>query len=462
MEITGSLSWGCTMRRTKSTGSFNQWPIALSRIGAVIAVGVFAIGFAWAGDDQPSHDALARGADLFAREWLPDDSKGARGDGLGPLYNETSCVACHHQGGPGGAGPTSTNVEILSAGGRASSKGRTAAEFHPGFRTSPSVVLHRFGSDPMYKAWRLRLLGNEHLADMVESVDTEIQQVQQLVDPIISIGSISRRGRALRNGLVLSERNPPALFGAGLIDALPKEVLLAGEKRQFAEFPEIRGRANHLKDGGLGRFGWKAETPSLHEFVLSACANELGLEVPGHHQASSPLDPDAKPNGLDLTQEECDALVAHVRHLPVPTGRRPAGLRESQTVAEGRSLFESAGCLTCHQARLGDIDGIYSDLLLHDMGPALSDSGSYYGISEPGSATNGVTAQEWRTPPLWGFRDSGPYLHDGRAATLEEAVALHGGEAAKSTKRFFGLTSEERLRMQAFLRSLVSPASAAR
>jgi CxxC motif-containing protein (DUF1111 family) len=448
------------MPRSESTASsFRQWPVSLSRIGAIIAVGMFAIGFARAVDDKPSQDVLVRGADLFAREWLPENSKGAGGDGLGPVYNETSCVACHHQGGPGGAGPTSTNVEILSNGAR--SNGRTAAESHPGFRTSQSVVLHRFGVDPMYKAWRLRLLGDEHLADMVESVDTEIQQVQELIESVSSRFS-SRRGLPLGNGMVLSQRNPPALFGVGLIDALPEAVLLAGEKQQFPDFPEIWGRANHPKDRRLGRFGWKAETPSLREFVLSACANELGLEVPGHHQATSPLDPAAKAKGLDLTQDECDALVAYVKHLPVPTGRRPAGSRESQAVAEGRSLFEAAGCATCHRARLGDIDGIYSDLLLHDMGPLLSDSGSYYGISEPDSATDGVKRQEWRTPPLWGFRDSGPYLHDGRAKDLEEAVALHGGQAANSTKRFFKLVPEQRLRVQAFLRSLAPPNVAAR
>ncbi len=449
------------MPRLESTArSFKQWPFSLSRIAAVIAVGVSAIGFAWAGDDphQPSHDVLVRGADLFAREWLPEDSKNrAGGDGLGPVYNETSCVACHHQGGPGGAGPTSTNVDILSAG--TVSNGRTAAEFHPGFRTSPSVVLHRFGVDPVYKAWRLKLLGNEKLADMVDSVDTEIQQVQELVDPI---SFTLRSGLLLGNGMVMSQRNPPALFGVGLIDALPDEVLLAGEKQRFPGFPAVWGRANHLKDGRLGRFGWKAETPSLREFVLLACANELGLEVPGHHQASSPLDPDAKANGLDLSREECDALVAYVSHLPVPTGRRPAGSRESEAVAEGRSLFEAAGCATCHQARLGNIDGIYSDLLLHDMGPALADAGSYYGNSQPASSTSGVTRQEWRTPPLWGFRDSGPYLHDGRAENLEQAVAFHGGQAANSTKRFFNLSPDERLRVQAFLRSLTSPAVTAR
>jgi mono/diheme cytochrome c family protein len=71
--------------------------------------------------------------------------------------------------------------------------------------------------------------------------------------------------------------------------------------------------------------------------------------------------------------------------LFAPTGWKPAGARESQALKEGRSLFESAGCATCHRARLGEVDGPYSDLLLHDLGQALSDSGSYYGISEPDS-----------------------------------------------------------------------------
>ncbi len=95
------------------------------------------------------------------------------------------------------------------------------------------------------------------------------------------------------------------------------------------------------------------------------------------------------------------------------------------------------------------------------MGPALGDSGRYLGIIHSDSPANGVKRQEWRTPPLWGFRDSAPYLHDGRAGTLEEAVAFHGGEAEKSAKRFFKLVPEERLRVQTFLRSLTLPATAA-
>ncbi len=156
---------------------FVNWPVSLWGIWAVVALGVFSVGLAWAGDDQPSHDVLVKGADLFAREWLPNESKGPGGDGLGPVYNETSCIACHHQGGPGGAGPTSTNVEIMSA--RVAR--RFAANPSPDGRAPQSFVLHRYGVDPMYKAWRLKLLGLDKLADMPESAETEIEQVRQLV-----------------------------------------------------------------------------------------------------------------------------------------------------------------------------------------------------------------------------------------------------------------------------------------
>jgi CxxC motif-containing protein (DUF1111 family) len=430
-----------------TSACFNQWPVCLSTLGAVVAMGVFSIGFAGAIDGPPSPDELANGAELFARDFLPNDSREPGGDGLGPFYNETSCIACHHHGGPGGAGPVSTNVELMSP----ALAMRNGANLGPADRTTPSIILHRFGVDPMYRAWRLKLLGLERLADMPESPETEIEQVRQLAT-----------GPSILMRTTLSQRNPPALFGVGLIDSLGEDVLLAAERQKFPRFPEIRGRVNHLKDGRLGRFGWKAETPNLREFVLSACANELGLEVPGHHQATSLMDRTPRAKGLDLTQEECDALVAYVGHLPAPTPGRPLGSRESLAVAEGRSLFEAAGCEACHRSRLGDIDGIYSDLLLHDMGEALSDSNSYYGDISPGSASTGVRSQEWRTPPLWGFRDSAPYLHDGRAASLEEAVAFHGGQASNSAKRFFKLSSEQQLRVQAFLRSLAPHVLAAR
>src|SRR5206468_3968615 len=106
-----------------------------------------------------------------------------------------------------------------------------------------------------------------------------------------------------------SQRNPPPLFGAGLIDSISNRALREAVLRSDST---VRGRLSIQKDGRVGRFGWKAQTASLKEFVESACAMELGLEVPTHHQAKPPLDFSKKVPGLDLTQDECDALTAFV------------------------------------------------------------------------------------------------------------------------------------------------------
>jgi CxxC motif-containing protein (DUF1111 family) len=285
--------------------------------------------------------------------------------------------------------------------------------------------------------------------------------------------------------VVPSERNTTPLFGAGLIEEISTSEIEAAatEQRLQSEFPEIQGRACRLKDGQVGRFGWKGQMASLDDFVLNACAVELGLEVPGHGQAMDPLEPEAKAKGLDLTARECAALTAFVANLPAPIERTAASAQEKARIERGRAVFASTGCATCHRPALGAVTGIYSDLLLHNMGPSLADSGAY-GVNlpdsseevQPGASTVplavranlpaghrimvvGATRQEWRTPPLWGLRDSAPYLHDGRAATIEQAVALHGGEAQKTAQRFFALTPEERLQVMTFLKSLVAPAS---
>ena len=198
--------------------------------------------------------------------------------------------------------------------------------------------------------------------------------------------------------------------------------------------------------------------------------NELGLEAPGHHQADSPLDPAARAKGLakahdklttelssvmhrnffdgrhdaspldsdpgskalDLTQAECDALTAYVASRPPPIAIEPTSPRQSSVIADGKMIFHSIGCTVCHTQSLGEIQDIYSDLLLHDMGPDLSDQGEYYNdLDEPDSLSS-AKVSEWRAPPLWGVRDTAPYLHDGRAATLQQAIVQHGGQAAES------------------------------
>lgn len=523
----------------------------LGWLGLCVAVGQAIGGGLARADSEPAKaDAVAMGNEIFNREWMPNDPRGHGGDGLGPVYNDSSCVACHNSGGSGGAGPVSKNIDILSAsrnlavagvqGSTIAISSPTAAidpllEVHAGFRTSRTVVLHKFGTDPNYDSWRsLALRPSGLLAPPTLSIDTLMKAPPQPARLVITgttsvvVGSSSEfkmtdvaeagangrgatssvDGRAearigeiqssllasnpsLRRGalsvgqftVARSQRNPTALFGLGLIDAIPDAAIEAVAKREAKRTPATQGRVSRLKDGRIGRLGWKSQTTNVEEFVLNACAVEIGLEVPGHHQAISPHAPKYRTTGLDLTSGECAALVAYVRSLPRPVERRSSGSEEAKHLGAGKAMFASVGCADCHTATLGDVEGICSDLLLHDMGQEMADEGSYSDdpddgdddplgpLLSPGVANNrpaksparqsrrGATRQEWRTPPLWGFRDSGPYLHNGRAQTLEQAVALHGGQGVASARKFFELSPRERLQVEAFLKSLVAPPS---
>jgi CxxC motif-containing protein (DUF1111 family) len=420
---------------------------------------------------------LALGRELFHREWTPGDPRARGGDGLGPMFNDTSCVACHNLGGPGGAGPASKNIDIVT---RVLRSGFLPQELSPTrregddapvpgvlFAKSPSVVLHRFGTEADFAAWRIGLLSANSArpsapsfratlpakpADMspVDLARAEIRASSPVVEPVA-------RGASLVRWFQRSQRNPSALFGTGLIDAIPDRTILDGEERKYADFPEISGRAVKRRKGRVGRFGWKAQTASLDEFVLAACSVELGLEVPGHPQSIDPLEPGNRSPGLDLSDSDCAALVGYVRRLPAPVANE-----EGEAIGKGREVFKSIGCATCHTPDLGPAKGLYSDLLLHDMGLDLGDDGSSYGIATDSGRSGDVVpdSTEWRTPPLWGVRDSGPYLHDGRAETLDQAIAFHGGEAKNSSDRYFGLAPSRRWQLLAFLGSLVAPGPA--
>ena len=500
-----------------------------------------ALGLACAGGgaraEAPKGDPQL-GRELFAREWLPADPRSHGGDGLGPVYNDSSCVACHNLGGPGGAGPTSKNADIISAFPNRFAANHVRREpgflekavsqlvgldepraaaatpakprppradelvkLHAGFRTARSLVLHRFSTDASYDAWRVQMTGMGQFmqggAGGVNQPEVEQQQIKNLMQ----FANQGFRGQAVQAGefsVSRSQRNPTPLFGAGLIDSVPDEVLEAAAKATFADFPEVKGRVARQKDGRIGRFGWKGQTPRLDDFVRTACAVELGLESPRHHQGGLPTKPDAKATGLDLTDDECAAIVAYLADLPAPVERAPEGPKEAEVLASGKAIFASAGCAACHTPKLGAVRGIYSDLLLHDLGQDLGDVGQYEsfdpsstapevvdpaevadagganaiavgnvvvaaeppagpGQPQPKPPTFGASRFEWRTPPLWGLRDSGPYLHDGRAETIEQAVALHGGQAAASARKYFGLKYEDRQTLQTFLKSLAAP-----
>ena len=282
------------------------------------------------------------------------------------------------------------------------------------------------------------MLGDGYLADIGGKIVFPNHQVRVLAEHRRLYMTPAR----LNNGLAISQLNPPTLFGLAHIDVLPDEVVLAAEKRLFSEFSEIHGRARRLSDGRIGRFGWKAGTASLRDMVLRECAEEIGLEVPGYHQVSFP--PRADDRGarkLDLTQHECELLLEYVRRIEPAVARKPVPPEAaiSVEIARGQELFAACGCVCCHVSKLGEIDGIYSDLLLHSMGRGLAGRGTPSSGLDASARTSEAAVDEWRTPPLWGFRDTAPYRHDGRANDLEDAVAFHGGESVSSTIAFFKL-----------------------
>src|SRR5262249_6155489 len=148
----------------------------------------------------------------------------------------------------------------------------------------------------------------------------------------------------------------------------------------------------------------------------------------------------------DMNDEECEALTTFVRSLPAPVAAPGGDAKATAQIKAGETTFKAIGCTECHLPKLGNVEGIYSDLLLHEMGPQLGDTGSYgVFVASPAAKLAPVGGRdeagvanplEWRTPPLWGLRDSGPYLHDGRAVTIDQAITLHGGQGAASAHRF--------------------------
>ncbi len=545
--------------------------------------------------ESPEKTAVAKvtGAELFQREWLPGDTRSHGGDGLGPVFNDSSCVACHNQGGVGGGGPLGKNVNIISAvmnhsvtpvvrfrpqrsvpeqlfrsliglddnavqpqmvkiSDEAVAKRRKqlieeVAAIHPGFRTAGSVVVHHGSTADGYPVWRSKFLTNSFnqfqsmqafpaanpmgmmnepfagggvAGDVVvfaeeavfaeeEAVFEEALPQTQVAQPMQhsvdwqALNSAKMQARHVGNQVMqhghftvtVTQRNPTALFGVGAMDQVSDEAIEAAAKRKHEKFPEVSGRVARLADGRIGRFGWKAQKATLEDFTLTACAVELGLNVPGHAQSGNPLDPEYTTEGYDLTKAECDSLVNYLHNLPTPTKNQPAEKPLMEYLSTGEHLFEQVGCATCHTPELGDAKDIYSDLLLHDMGAELGDTGSY-GVFVPNSPGSedaspvpqltelkrmmqpvqqpavsfgaqgeqtqeakiiGALQQEWRTPPLWGVRDSAPYMHDGRADTLEQAIALHGGEGSRSAQLFFSLKPAQRLQLISFLKSLSAP-----
>jgi hemin uptake protein HemP len=362
--------------------------------GAVLQMPAFA-----AGDVTPSlmadaaaagaEGAAAQGAFLFSYPLEPDQR-------LGPLFNARSCNGCHAGGGPG----TSADSFVV----------RVA-------RIKKGVF------DP--------LLG--HGGPIARQHSVEELGVEELeCDGDVSTGVPDQANAT-------SPRSAMTLRGTSLIDnILDREILNV----QAAQPEAVRGRANVMPDGRIGRFGWKAQTATLVEFMAEAQRDELGLTNPlqprdlvrcGAKKASPEAD------GVPLT-----SLVAFLDTIDPPAPSAAC------LGSAGAAMFAAVGCTACHTPSMPGPGSpaaaqrpvrLYSDLLLHDMGPGLAD----------GFLQGQATGSEFRTMPLWRVTDRGQLLHDGRAHTLSEAILAHGGQAASAVAAFQALSPADQQALLDFL-----------
>ncbi len=374
------------------------------------------------GDPIPglSADELAsfqRGRELFRKRFTPSQ-------GLGPLYNATSCESCHSDPILGGGADLYRNFYMSGFFGSSPLGGL------------PSVVVPAFGG-------------------------TSTQQPHSLT-----------RGRYTLpqpGGIVtIAQRNSVPLFGVGMFEFVTNEVILANADPEDANGDGVSGRVNN-DAAGMGRFGLKSQSNNIELFTRAPLMNQMGitsdpfrgsagtvsLEPGAAPQASStPNAPTTDNDGVpdpEISSQELGDLIAFTRFLAPP---QPRAL--DAAARRGQTQFTAIGCAVCHIPELASSRGrirAYTDLLIHDMGDELADGMS---LGRPQVTLNDPdnTGREFRTQPLWGVSLSGPFLHDGRAETLDEAIRLHGGEGLGARQRYEALDATQRAELIAFLEAL--------
>jgi len=387
----------------------------MTRCGALVLVGLAIAGGCrrppQPGDPLPGLTAAERAR--FDSGRVAFDSVFTPGTGLGPLFNADACGECHEEPVAGGAGDETE---------------RHATAFHavPPAGARPCDELVALGG-PVFQ-----------------------QRVTPALRAAVGIDSEPVPPQVT----AIATRTSPDVFGFGLLDAVPDSAILVRADPDDRDGDGISGRPNRFFDGRIGRFGRKALVPTLREFNEGAFPTEQGVTNPaapdegtfGDRPFPAGTDPTPEP---ELSREAVDLADFFVRLLAPP-----APQRLSRAARPGRELFVRVGCDGCHVPALQTGDSpvaalryrdvaAYTDLLLHDMGPELADI-----------CFANATPSEFRTEPLMGVRLMARFLHDGRATTLEQAIEMHAGEAARSRDRFRTLTAEERAAVVAFLKTL--------
>ncbi|CAZ95420.1 di-heme oxidoreductase family protein [Zobellia galactanivorans] len=415
-----------------------------------------AFGFSVDGLSLEKQIAFGVGNSLFNQSWVTAPASTTARDGLGPFFNARSCSGCHFKDGRGR--PPAFIGELAH--------GLLLRLTLPGTNANGGTL-----PDPVYggQFQDNSILGVERegtLRITYETVATTYPDgsIVDLQKPIYEMFDLNYG--ALNPAVQISPRVANQMVGLGLLEAIPESVLLSYEDENDADGDGISGRANYVYDvesAGLklGRFGWKANQPTIKQQVAAAFSGDLGItsSLFPEENCNSELDCDEIANGgsPEIPDEDLDKVAFYSSTLSVPARRD----FDNEDVLHGKELFNAINCSGCHvatfQTGASDVEVLsnqtirpYTDLLLHDMGDGLADNAPEFKAG----------GNEWRTPPLWGVgliktvNDHTNLLHDGRARNIEEAILWHGGEAETIKKRFMALDKVERTQIIKFIETL--------
>lgn len=372
--------------------------------------------------------------------------------GLGPVFNNVSCISCHHNDGKGTPTAGAVNSSLLfriSTSGSNEFGGPAGMEGYGGQIQDVAI----FGKQPEAQ---IQITYTDEVVTYADGTQVTLRK---------PVYTMQNAYVAMTGNYSLSPRLAPPVFGLGLLENIPESTIVSFADEGDADGDGISGRPNYVynaqrKQKELGRFGLKANTPTVITQVAGAYHQDMGITSSIFTKESSwgQLQMDDKADDPELPDSILHAVAFYVRSLAVPARRDV----NSAEVKRGKELFVQMNCAACHKPVVQTGVDVtfpaisnqriqpYTDLLLHDMGDGLADNYSDF-------LANG---REWRTTPLWGIglfeKTNGTpyYLHDGRARTMEEAILWHGGEAERSKAKFVQLSKTDRQAVLKFLKSL--------
>ena len=436
------------MRRRRRRGR----PLTSGGAGTVDDATGFA--FALALKTLPSKDrrAFAVGNSFFNRNWVRAPASTTGRDGLGPTFNAQSCSSCHLHDGRGRppSGPNDPERGLLL---------RLSVGDPPQPVRFYGSQLQDRAIDGVAAEGRIRITHTARRGRYADGAPFA------LVAPHYAI--VDRAFGALPRDVQISPRVAPGVFGVGLLEAVPEKTIVANADPGDADGDGISGRANRVTDarnGGkaLGRFGWKANVPTVEQQNAGAFNGDIGITSPIFKDQNCPPGQRACAHARTGGDPEVDArklarVTFYTRTLAVPA-RRDVG--KEQTDA-GEQQFAALGCSSCHLPELhtgdSEIAGAARSADPPVHGPPAARHGPGLADGRPDGLASG---SEWRTAPLWGIglvsvvNRHTRFLHDGRARNLEEAILWHGGEARAAREGFRMLPAKARRELVAFLESL--------